>query len=150
MGTYAEFIIILCAHYKFHSHMHAWILPCVLKSAIAVYRIMSSCPTLSGSISFVVDSVIRDYHIYKDIWPNPVVEKQLQCKREVGNLHDPIFVAVKKPIDRESNIVGHVPRQYLFCVQFLLEQVDLSLASWMAQGAIQPIYLKVAWNCLVN
>lgn len=72
---------------------------------------MASRPTPSGSVSFVVDSVIRGYHIYKDICPNPLVEGQLQCKREVGNSHDSMSVAVKKPIDGESKIVGHVPRQ---------------------------------------
>ena len=38
------------------------------------------------------------------------------------------------------------PGKYLLCVQFLLEEVDLSLALWMARGAIQPIYLKAAWG----
>ena len=65
----------------------------------------------SGSASFVVDLAIHGYHIYKDVWPSPVVEEQLQCKREVGNSHDPMSVAVKKLIDGENTIVGHVPRR---------------------------------------
>jgi len=36
---------------------------------------------------------------------------QLQCEREVGNSHDPMSVAVKKLIDGENTIVGHVPRR---------------------------------------
>jgi len=66
---------------------------------------------LSQSASFVVDSLIHSYHIYKDIWPSPVVEEQLQCEWEVGNLHDPMSVVVKKLIDGENMIVGHVSRQ---------------------------------------
>ena len=70
---------------------------------------MTSSP--SGSLTFVVDSAIRGYHIYKNIWPSPVAEERLQCEREVGNSHDPMSVAVKKLIDGESTIVGHVPRR---------------------------------------
>ena len=115
MGAYNEFTIIIgCAHNKPHSHVHAWILPRVLKTPAAVCRIrvvMASRPTPSRSVNFVVDSAIRGYHIYKDICPNPLVEEQLQCKREVGNSHDLMSIAVKKPIDGESTIVGHVPRR---------------------------------------
>ena len=64
----------------------------------------------SGSATFVIDSGIRGYHIYQDIWPSPVVEERLLCKREVGNFHDPMSVAVKKQIDGKNTIVGHVPR----------------------------------------
>ena len=98
----------------------------------------------SGSASFVVNSVIHGYHVYKDIWPSPVVEEQLQCEREVGNSHDPMSVAVKK------RSLGTSPGKYLPCVQFLLEEVDLSFALWMVRGAIQPTYPKVDWSCLVN
>ena len=65
----------------------------------------------SGSATFVVDSAIRGYHIYKDIWPSPVIEDQLLCEREIGNSHDPMSVAVKKQIDGENTVVGHVPRR---------------------------------------
>jgi len=46
----------------------------------------------------------------KEIWPNPVDEEELTCEREVGNSHDPLAVAVKKLIDGNNTIVGHVPR----------------------------------------
>ena len=39
----------------------------------------------SGSATFVIDSAIRGYRVYQDIWPSPVVEERLLCKREVGN-----------------------------------------------------------------
>ena len=49
----------------------------------------------SGSVTFVIDSAIRAYYVYQDIWPSPVVEEWLLCKCEVGNSHDPMSVAVK-------------------------------------------------------
>ena len=49
----------------------------------------------SGSVTFVIDSTIRGYHVYQDIWPSIVVEERLLCKCEVGNPHDPMSVAVK-------------------------------------------------------
>ena len=61
-----------------------------------------------GSATFVIDSAICGYHIYQDIWPSSVVEKRLLCERKVD---DPMSVAVKKQIDGENTIVGHVPRQ---------------------------------------
>ena len=64
----------------------------------------------SGSATFAIDSTIRGYHIYRDIWPSPVVEEQLLCEHEVGNSHDPMSVAIKKQIDGESTIVRHVSR----------------------------------------
>ena len=48
---------------------------------------------------------------YQDIWPSPVVEERLQYERKVENSHDPISVAIKKQIDRESTIGEHVPRR---------------------------------------
>ena len=55
--------------------------------------------SISGSatfviVSMVIDSAIRGYRVYQDIWPSPVVERLL-CKREVGNSLDPMSVAVK-------------------------------------------------------
>ena len=49
----------------------------------------------SGSATFVIGSAIRGYHVHRDIWPSPVVEEWLLCKREVGNSHGPMSVAVK-------------------------------------------------------
>ena len=71
-------------------------------------------PTTSsppGFSSFVVDSAICGYHVYKDIWPSPVAEEQLQCEQEVGNSHDPMSVTIKKLIGGASTIIGHVPRR---------------------------------------
>ena len=54
---------------------------------------------------FEVDSCIRGFHIYKDIW-SPEVGEVISCERELGNREDPFAVAVKK----NSTIVGHLPR----------------------------------------
>ena len=66
---------------------------------------------MSSSASFVIDAAIRGYHVYKEIWPNPIDDEQLICEREVGNSHDPLAVAIKKLIDGSNTIVGHVPRR---------------------------------------
>ena len=51
-----------------------------------------------------LDSHIRGYHAYTDIW-SPVVGEILLLKREPDNLVDASAVAVWK----EDKIVGHVP-----------------------------------------
>ena len=53
-------------------------------------------------------SAIRGYHIYKEIWPNPNIGEQLNCKMEHGNIHDMYAVAVTR--DQEDIVVGHLPR----------------------------------------
>jgi len=61
---------------------------------------------MSASASLAIDAVIREYHVCKEIWPNPV----LTCERKVRNSHDPLAVAVKKLFDGSNTIFGHVPR----------------------------------------
>ena len=50
-------------------------------------------------------SVVRGYHMYKDIW-TPVIGEQLLCQREEGNPNDRYAVSVL----HLSTVVGHVPR----------------------------------------
>ena len=54
---------------------------------------------------FELESFIRGHHIYKDVW-TPVVNEELSCRREEGNISDPYAVAFIK----SGVIVGHVPR----------------------------------------
>ena len=54
--------------------------------------------------SYSIDSVIRGYHIYKDIWPAPIGEI-LSCERESFNPSDPYAVATL----HGGVVVGHVP-----------------------------------------
>ena len=60
--------------------------------------------------TFSVESVIRGYHEYKDIWDAAIDGLELPCKKEPGNPHDTSAVAVVKRSPGASIIVGHVPR----------------------------------------
>ena len=64
-----------------------------------------------STFSFSVDSMMRGYHEYMYIWENPSVEYNLVCEREPGNAHDTHAVAIKKNIDGEIKIVGHILRK---------------------------------------
>ena len=56
--------------------------------------------------SFLVESVVRGYHVYKDIW-DAVVGQEFPCKPEDGNRVDPFAVAVV----RGDTVIGHVQRK---------------------------------------
>ena len=58
---------------------------------------------------FSINSKIRGYHVYQTIWSNLYIGKELNCKREPGNSHDPHAVAMTKVISGVSTVVGHVP-----------------------------------------
>ena len=60
---------------------------------------------------FCLDSMVRGYHKYQAIWSDLYVGEELICEREVGNSHDPQAVALKKEIDGDLRIVGHIPRK---------------------------------------
>lgn len=55
---------------------------------------------------FSVETMIRGYHIYKDVWKSSVGE-QLLCEIEENNRQDSHTVAVV----RTGPVVGHVPRK---------------------------------------
>ena len=55
---------------------------------------------------FSIDSCVRDYHVYNDIWEASVGE-ELPCHHEDGNPTDLYAVAIK----RSGMIVGHIPRK---------------------------------------
>ena len=57
---------------------------------------------ISAVKSFTMDSMIRRYHVYKDIWSSFVGEV-LYCRRDVRNYHDPFTV---KYSDRPSIIAS--------------------------------------------
>ena len=63
-----------------------------------------------------VDSCLRGFHVYGDIW-TPTVGESLICKQQIGNLNDPYAVAIKKG----SEVIGHVPRKLsAACSRYLL------------------------------
>ena len=38
--------------------------------------------------SFTFEAMIRDYHVYKDVW-NSTLDEELPCQKETGNISDP-------------------------------------------------------------
>jgi len=70
--------------------------------------------TCSGAIE--VSTVVRGYHVYKDIWTAPLGEI-LYCLRETDNRHDRFAVAIIK----DGEVVGHVRKEISsICSVFLL------------------------------
>ena len=54
---------------------------------------------------FVVDSVVRGHHVYKDVW-TPYTGEELTIAAEESNSHDQYAMAILKA----TLVVGHVPR----------------------------------------
>ncbi len=64
---------------------------------------------------FVVEAMVRGYHVYREIW-DATVGEELDCQRETANVLDTFAVAVIKG----SVTVGHVPRKIsCICSVFL-------------------------------
>ena len=61
---------------------------------------------MAADATFSVESMVRGYHVYKDIWAASIRE-HLLCRRETTNLADRFSVAVMK----DETIVGHIPRK---------------------------------------
>ena len=57
---------------------------------------------------FEIESMIRGYHVYKEIW-DAVVGEELECERDTTNHHDRFAVAILK----DEVTVGHAPRKIL-------------------------------------
>ena len=65
---------------------------------------------------FCVESVLRGYHIYKDIPWEPAIGTTHPCEREAFNVHDPYAVTVMN----HDVVVGHIPRSIsAVCLMFL-------------------------------
>ena len=99
----------------------------------------------------VVESCVRDFHIYQDIWM-PTTEKRLPCETEDMNPTDPYAVVIKKG----TEVIGHVPRK-ISAVCFLFIQRGGTLnciitdsrhqySSDLSQGGLQ-IPCKLEFKC---
>ena len=66
---------------------------------------------------FHINSYIRGYHAYMDLW-TPMLNEELILKREPTNDRDSHAVAVK----REDVIVGHVPFNLAPCISVFLRR----------------------------
>ena len=54
----------------------------------------------------MVDSCVRGFHVYQDIW-TPTTGECLSCQTEDSNAFDLYAVAIRK----SANVIGHVPRK---------------------------------------
>ena len=91
-----------------------------------------------ASVWFQLSSMIHGYHEYLHIW-DAVVGETLPCNHEVGNVHDPYVVSVKKG----GVIVGHVPKK-LSCLCSLFLRRGGSICCEVT--GILLICLKQAWR----
>jgi len=110
----------------------------LLKIRNIATRAMAS-ELISAVESFTIDSMIRGYYVYKDVWSSFIGEV-LYCKRDVSNHHDLFVVAVCKG----TTVVGHMPRKisaacYVFLGKTGAEQSQVRAITLM-------ICLKVAWK----
>ena len=64
-----------------------------------------------------IDSFIRGFHEYKDIW-QPVVGEMLLLRKEPTNIKDRLAVCVQK----EGQVVGHVPRNLAPLLFYFLDR----------------------------
>ncbi len=69
-------------------------------------------------MSVTLDSCVRGFHIYQNIW-NPLIGENLTCQPEFGNIHDLYSVAV---VASSSSIVGHVPRSISALCTFFIRR----------------------------
>lgn len=60
-----------------------------------------------ATFQLIVDTAVRGYHIYRDIW-HPQTGESFICRQESNNEHDRYAVAVHMN-ENESQIVGHLP-----------------------------------------
>ena len=70
-------------------------------------------------MAFEIDSVVRGYHVYKDVW-DAHIGVVLPCLPEMSNREDRYAIAV---MDGDI-VVGHVPRKnplFAICFYVILE-----------------------------
>ena len=90
-----------------------------------------------------MDSVLRGYHIYKDIPWDPAIGTTLPCKREAFNLHDPYAATAMN----HGVMVGHVSRSISAVCSIFLQRGGIIFVKLLVQGSTPQIYLKVGLNC---
>ncbi len=68
-----------------------------------------------------IDSCVRGYHVFQSVW-TPILDDNLICRQETGNVHDRYAVGCYKLDDSNgtSTLVGHVPKTIsILCYIFL-------------------------------
>ena len=77
-------------------------------------------------MEFVLPSCVCGYHVYGEDWIavlEEVLEEELSCDREIGNVVDWYAVAVKKD---SGETVGYVPKISQICSWFLQQEYSLT------------------------
>ena len=92
----------------------------------------------NGRVSFSVESVVRGYYAYKDIWA-AVYGEELPCEREAGNRVDAFAVAVMK----DGTDVGHIPKKSSSVCSLYLRQTAARLACIEAYSPIMACCVAV-------
>ena len=95
-----------------------------------VSRQMASQPVASAEQSVTeIESFVRGYHEYKDIW-QPRIGEVLVLKREPTNDKDRLAVS----IERQGQVVGHVPCNLAPLISyFLLREVNKGMVEMTGQ-----------------
>ena len=98
---------------------------------------------------FTLDSCIRGYHVYMDVW-TATLGSNLTCQNEFGNIFDPHAVAM---VTASNITVGHVPRSISPLCHFFLRKIGNTIecqvtgsrrySSDLPQGGLEiPCILK--------
>ena len=78
----------------------------------------------SSRTTFTLESCIRGYHMYKDIW-NAMIGEELECARESEIPADQYAVVMKK----DNETVGHVSRTMSWICALFLEHNGVILCT---------------------
>ena len=111
------------------------------------------CTNIIGvKAEYCVDSCVRGYHYYQNIW-DPFIGEVLSCLQEDGNPYDMYAVVVNK----SSHVVGYVPRKIsTLCYMFLRRGGTISsivkgtrrYSYNLPQGGMEiPCKLKFSCTC---
>ena len=79
---------------------------CTRASAAVNHTFTGICVDKPRMESYEFESMVRGYHVYKDIW-EAEEDEILACIKDRRNRHDPYAVAVTK----SKTVVGHLPRK---------------------------------------
>ena len=93
--------------------------------------------------TFCVESILRGYHIYKDIPWEPAIGTTLLCERGAFNLDNPYAVAAMN----RGVVVGRVSTiSALYSI--FLQKGEVICCEITGTGSTPHIYLRVGLNCL--
>ena len=65
----------------------------------------------------VVESCVRGFHMYQDIW-TPTTGERLSCQTEDSNALDPYAVAIWNSV----NVIGHIPQKISAACSLFIQQ----------------------------